>query len=127
MKNTRQIAVITIALFISNGREQAVEEPAVELVVLFSNPIVPGFAPDPSIVRVDNDFYLINSTFEYFPGVPVYHSTDLINWELLSYVLDDPAQAELSGIRSSDGIHASTICPSSSARSRTRAWRKSAR
>jgi hypothetical protein len=38
----------------------------------FSNPIIPGFAPDPSIVRVDDDFYLINSTFEYFPGIPVY-------------------------------------------------------
>jgi alpha-N-arabinofuranosidase len=75
----------------------------------FSNPIIPGFAPDPSIVRVGEDFYLINSTFEYFPGIPVYHSTDLINWELISYALHDSSQAELSGLKSSDGIHASTI------------------
>lgn len=75
----------------------------------FSNPIISGFAPDPSIVRVDDDFYLVNSTFEYFPGIPVYHSSDLINWELVSYALHDPAQVELSGIKSSDGIHASTI------------------
>jgi len=75
----------------------------------FSNPIIPGFAPDPSIVRVDDDFYLINSTFEYFPGIPIYHSKDLVNWELISYALNDPEQIELSRIKSSDGIHASTI------------------
>jgi len=75
----------------------------------FSNPIISGFAPDPSIVRVEDDFYLINSTFEYFPGIPIYHSKDLVNWELISYALNDPEQIELSQIKSSDGIHASTI------------------
>jgi alpha-N-arabinofuranosidase len=75
----------------------------------FSNPIIPGFAPDPSIVRVNDDFYLINSTFEYFPGIPIYHSKDLVNWELISYALNDPQQIELGRIKSSDGIHASTI------------------
>ncbi|MCP5090767.1 MAG: glycoside hydrolase family 43 protein [Gammaproteobacteria bacterium] len=75
----------------------------------FSNPIISGFAPDPSIVRVDDDFYLINSTFEYFPGIPIYHSKDLVNWELIGYALNDPEQIELSRIKSSDGIHASTI------------------
>ncbi|MDH3480898.1 MAG: glycoside hydrolase family 43 protein [Gammaproteobacteria bacterium] len=76
---------------------------------LFSNPIIPGFAPDPSIVRVDDDFYLVNSTFEYFPGIPIYHSRDLVNWELIGYALNDPQQVDLGRIRSSDGIHASTI------------------
>jgi alpha-N-arabinofuranosidase len=75
----------------------------------FSNPIIPGFAPDPSIVQVDDDFYLINSTFEYFPGIPIYHSTDLVNWDLISYALNDPEQIDLDRIKSSDGIHASTI------------------
>lgn len=75
----------------------------------FSNPVIPGFAPDPSIVRVGEDFYLVNSTFEYFPGIPVYHSTDLVNWELISYAIHRPEQADLAGIQSSDGIHASTI------------------
>ena len=60
-------------------------------------------------MRVADDFYLINSTFEYFPGIPVYHSTDLVNWELISYALNDPQQIELGRIKSSDGIHASTI------------------
>jgi xylan 1,4-beta-xylosidase len=109
MKNARRLAVVTTALLISHGCEQVAEEQFVDQVGSFSNPIIPGFAPDPSIVRVGDDFYLINSTFEYFPGVPVYHSTDLINWELISYALHDSSQAELSGLKSSDGIHASTI------------------
>jgi alpha-N-arabinofuranosidase len=75
----------------------------------FSNPIISGFAPDPSICRSGGDFYLVNSTFEYFPGIPVYHSKDLVNWSLIGYALHDSAQAELSSIKSSDGIHASTI------------------
>lgn len=75
----------------------------------FSNPIIQGFAPDPSIVRVDDDFYLVNSTFEYFPGIPIYHSRDLVSWELLSYALTDPTQVDLGQIKSSDGTHASTI------------------
>ena len=75
----------------------------------FSNPIIAGFAPDPSIVRVGDDFWLINSTFEYFPGIPIYHSRDLVDWELVNYALTRPSQADLSSIKSSDGIHASTI------------------
>ncbi len=75
----------------------------------FSNPIIPGFAPDPSIVRVGSDFYVINSTFEYFPGIPIYHSRDLINWELIGNVLHDPEQVDLESVGSGSGIHASTI------------------
>ena len=75
----------------------------------FSNPIISGFAPDPSIVRVADDFYLINSTFEYFPGIPIYHSRDLVNWELIGYALNDPTAIDFGRIKSSDGIHASTI------------------
>ncbi len=74
-----------------------------------SNPVITGFAPDPSIVRVDRDFYLVNSTFEYFPAIPVYHSRDLVNWKLISYAIHDPEQADLARIKSSGGIHASTI------------------
>jgi alpha-N-arabinofuranosidase len=75
----------------------------------FSNPVISGFAPDPSICRSGDDFYLVNSTFEYFPGIPVYHSRDLVNWSLTGYALHDRSQAELSTVKSSDGIHASTI------------------
>lgn len=46
----------------------------------YKNPIIKGFNPDPSICRVGDDYYLVTSTFEYFPGIPVYHSKDLVNW-----------------------------------------------
>ena len=75
----------------------------------FSNPIIAGFAPDPSIVRVDDDFYLINSTFEYFPGIPIYHSRDLVNWALIGHALEAPGEVELQRVQSGSGIHASTI------------------
>lgn len=84
-------------------------EPASENAAVFRNPIIPGFAPDPSIVRVGDDFWLINSTFEYFPGIPVYHSKDLVDWQLVNHALSRSSQADLAKLRSSDGIHASTI------------------
>ena len=45
------------------------------------NPIIPGFSPDPSIIRIDKDFFLVNSTFHMFPGLPIYTSQDLISWK----------------------------------------------
>jgi alpha-N-arabinofuranosidase len=99
---------VAMALTLS-GCEIKIEGSAEERPGAFSNPIISGFAPDPSIIRVERDFYLINSTFEYFPGIPIYHSTDLVNWELISYALNNPEQIELGRIKSSDGIHASTI------------------
>ena len=60
--------------------------------MLYRNPIIPGYSPDPSICRVGEDFYLVNSTFEFFPGVPIYHSKNLVNWELIQYCLSRPSQ-----------------------------------
>ena len=54
----------------------------------YRNPIVPGYNPDPSICRAGDTFYLVNSTFEFFPGVPVHASKNLVNWELVGHVLD---------------------------------------
>lgn len=105
----RRLILIAVGLLALPACERAADVPANGPADSFSNPIIPGFAPDPSIVRVDDDFYLVNSSFEYYPGIPVYHSSDLVNWELISYALHDPAQAELGHIKSSDGIHASTI------------------
>lgn len=73
------------------------------------NPILPGFNPDPSICRAGDDYYLVTSTFEYFPGLPVYHSRDLANWHLIGHVLDRPSQLDLDGIRASAGLYAPTI------------------
>jgi xylan 1,4-beta-xylosidase len=75
----------------------------------FCNPILSGFYPDPSICKVDNDYYLVNSTFSYFPGIPVFHSKDLINWELLGHVMDRSEQLELKGLGISEGIFAPAI------------------
>ncbi len=80
-----------------------------EAVMLFKNPIIPGYNPDPSICRVGDDFYLVNSTFEFFPGVPIYHSKNLVNWELHGYCLTRRSQLELEGCRNSGGIYAPTI------------------
>ena len=55
----------------------------------YKNPIIPGFYPDPSICRAGEDYYLVNSSFEFFPGVPLFHSRDLVNWEQLGYVRGD--------------------------------------
>lgn len=76
----------------------------------YLNPILPGFHPDPSICRVGKDYYLINSTFCYFPGIPIFHSTDLKHWTQIGNVLDRPSQLELpSGQRMSRGIYAPDI------------------
>lgn len=78
-------------------------------VVAPINPVLPGFYPDPSICRVGEDFYLVNSSFEYFPGVPLWHSRDLVNWRQIGHVLNRPSQLDLSDCPCSDGIYAPTI------------------
>lgn len=75
----------------------------------FTNPILPGFYPDPSICRVGEDYYLVTSTFAYFPGVPIFHSRDLVNWRQIGNVLDRPSQLDLDGAEHSGGIYAPTI------------------
>ncbi len=75
----------------------------------YKNPILPGFHPDPSICRVDDDFYLITSTFEFFPGVPIYHSKNLINWKLIGYCLTEDSQLSLHHGKPSSGIYAPTL------------------
>jgi alpha-N-arabinofuranosidase len=76
---------------------------------VFRNPILSGFYPDPSICRVDDDYYLVTSTFEYFPGLPIFHSRDLVHWRQIGHVLDRPSQLPLDGIRASAGLYAPTI------------------
>jgi len=75
----------------------------------FSNPIIPGFYPDPSICRVGDDYYLVNSSFEYFPGVPIFHSKDMVHWRQIGYCLTRKSQLPLDKTRSSGGIYAPTI------------------
>jgi alpha-N-arabinofuranosidase len=78
-------------------------------MIKINNPILSGFYPDPSICRVGEDFYLVNSSFSYFPGVPIWHSKDLANWKQIGNVLDRESQIPLKGCRHSEGIFAPTI------------------
>jgi alpha-N-arabinofuranosidase len=75
----------------------------------FRNPVLSGFYPDPSICRVKDDYYLVNSSFEFFPGVPVFHSKDLVHWQQIGYCLTRPSQVRLTKVRASGGIYAPTI------------------
>ena len=75
----------------------------------FKNPVLPGFHADPSVCRVGDDFYLVNSTFQYFPGVPVFHSKDLIHWEQIGACLTRPSQVNLENMDGNNGIYAPTI------------------
>ena len=84
----------------------------------YKNPVLPGFHADPSVCRVGDDFYLVNSTFQYFPGVPVFHSKDLIHWEQIGNCLTRRSQLDLSGLYTqanpelgwtNAGVYATTI------------------
>ncbi|MDR3438767.1 glycoside hydrolase family 43 protein [Telmatospirillum sp.] len=70
------------------------------------NPILPGFNPDPSIVRVGGDYYIATSTFEWYPGVQIHHSRDLVNWRLLSRPLNRASQLDMRGEADSCGVWA---------------------
>lgn len=75
----------------------------------YFNPIIAGFYPDPSICRKGEDYYLVHSSFSFYPGIPIFHSKDLVNWKQLGHVLDRPSQLNLSEIRLSGGIYAPAI------------------
>ncbi|WP_419876426.1 glycoside hydrolase family 43 protein [Candidatus Pristimantibacillus sp. PTI5] len=75
----------------------------------YHNPVIPGFHPDPSICRVGSDYYLVTSSFQYFPGVPVFHSRDLVHWEQIGYCLTRESQLDLEECESSMGIYAPTL------------------
>ena len=73
------------------------------------NPLLPGFYPDPSVCRKGDDYYLVTSSFEYFPGIPIFHSRDFVHWHQIGHVLTRKSQANLDGLCPSRGIYAATI------------------
>jgi alpha-N-arabinofuranosidase len=75
----------------------------------FRNPILPGFAPDPSICRVGDDYFLVTSSFTWFPGLPIYHSKDLVNWKLIGHGITRSEQLSFNGLEDKYGIWAPTI------------------
>jgi alpha-N-arabinofuranosidase len=81
--------------------------------ISFLNPIIAGGHPDPSICRVGDEYFIVNSSFEYYPGLPIHKSKDLVNWELVGYGLHRKEQCNavvnLVDVQSDGGIHAPTI------------------
>lgn len=77
--------------------------------IKFTNPILAGFYPDPSITKVGTDYYLVNSTFSYFPGIPVFHSKDLKNWKQIGNVIERNTQMTFLGDGTSRGLFAPSI------------------
>lgn len=75
----------------------------------YRNPILQGFYPDPSITRVGDDYYLVTSTFSYFPGIPVFHSRDLVNWTQIGNAIDRPDQLDFGTLGLSRGVFAPAI------------------
>lgn len=76
---------------------------------MYSNPVVTGFFPDPSIVRVGEDYYMVNSTFQYFPAIVISHSRDLVHWEIIGHAITENEYLDLSEILDSHGIWAPDI------------------
>ena len=96
---------VSLGLIIGQGNAQTKAPGEAE----YTNPILSGFYPDPSICQVGKYYYLVNSTFAYFPGIPVFRSTDLVHWEHLSDVLNRPEQLDLDSAGVSRGLFAPAI------------------
>lgn len=75
----------------------------------YRNPILSGFNPDPSCIRVGTEYYLVTSSFEYFPGLPIYHSSDLVHWSLLRHVLARQSQLNLRTVQPDGGVFAPSL------------------
>ncbi len=103
---TAQAAEARFERFTYEGRAQ---ENAAPSATEFRNPILPGYYPDPSVTRVGEDYYLVNSSFTHYPGLPVFHSRDLVSWRQVGNAIDRPGQFSFQGLRSSRGIFAPDI------------------
>jgi alpha-N-arabinofuranosidase len=106
------LALASALAFTAPAFSQAAASPRADApgrIASYENPVIPGFHPDPSVVRVGEDFYLVTSSFEFFPGVPVFHSRDLVHWKQAGHALTRPSQLPLDTIRPSQGIYAPTL------------------
>jgi xylan 1,4-beta-xylosidase len=103
---TLKLAFVLLLLFVTTNRALS---QAPSQVSRFHNPILPGFNPDPSITRVDDDFYIATSSFVMFPGIPIYHSKDLVNWELIGHAISNAKDLKFDGLKDEKGIWAPTL------------------
>src|SRR4030043_497366 len=96
--------------FTYKGQDQFYVENPLPGEEYFYNPVLPGWYSDPSICSNGEDYFLVTSTFIYYPGVPIFHSLDLVNWKQIGHVLDRPSQLlNFEGQHTSGGIFASAI------------------
>lgn len=102
LKHFFSISVVVVALW-TTSILHAQEMTSIQ------NPILPGFHPDPCAVSVGSDYYVVNSTFDWFPGIPIYHSRDLVNWEQIGNVLTRKSQLDMTRCGDSRGIYAPSI------------------
>jgi beta-xylosidase len=91
------------------GQNRKIDKLEKSKTMSFRNPILPGFNPDPSIIYVRPFYYLATSTFQFFPGVPIYRSPDLINWTLTSHALNRRSQLDMRTVEGGGGIFAPTL------------------
>ncbi len=96
MKKIFSLFLFSLSLFI--GKSQS-----------FQNPVLSGYYPDPSICRAGDDYYIVNSSFAYYPGLPLFHSSDLLNWKQIGYAMNRPEQLNLDGAGVSRGLFAPAI------------------
>lgn len=92
--------------YAGKSQESALVKPAPNQ---FINPIISGYAPDPSIVRAGDDYYMVTSSFVHFPGLPIYHSKDMVSWRQVGNAIARPSQADFSGMKVSQGLMAPAI------------------
>ncbi len=104
------ISCLLTLTYYSSTKAQQVESVHPEKEINeYHNPIIQGFYPDPSICRVGEDYYMVHSSFEYFPGVPIFHSKDLVHWQQIGHVLTRESQLNLDTVPASGGIYAPTL------------------
>ncbi len=103
-----QKGVPTFSKFIYQGNDKVYNENPLKNNEFYT-PILQGCYPDPSITRKGDDYYLVNSSFAFFPGVPIFHSNDLINWTQIGNVLERPTQLKVQDIEMSAGVYAPDI------------------
>jgi xylan 1,4-beta-xylosidase len=75
----------------------------------YRNPIIAGYYPDPSILRMGDDFYLVNSTFSWFPGIPIWHSRDMVHWRQIGNAISCADQLNFTGLRISEDVFAPAL------------------
>lgn len=101
--------LLIIAAMTISCHDRGKESSTTDTLETFNNPIIAGFNPDPSILRVGEDYYMVQSTFAYFPGIPILHSNDLVHWNQIGSAIDRNEQMSFIGHRISRGLFAPTM------------------